>query len=130
MRGDDILQRLIQMAVKTVQLVEVLPSTTTTKHLGQQLLRSATSGGANYQEARGAESRNDFAHKLGVALKEVCETHYWLRLADGLKLANRETLQPLMQETTELSRILASSVRTAKAGSSATSKPQQVTGNR
>lgn len=119
MKGDNIFERLVSIAVQTVQVVETLPATSTAKHLGQQLVRSATSGGANSQEARGAESRNDFAHKLGVALKEVCETHYWLRLVEGLQLAAAQQLQPLLQETLELSRILASSIRTAKATAAA-----------
>lgn len=129
MKGDNIFERLVSIAVQTVQVVEALPATSTAKHLGQQLVRSATSCGANYQEARGAESRNDFAHKLGVALKEVCETHYWLRLVEGLQLAAAQRLQPLLQETLELSRILASSIRTAKATSTAT-KLQEAKDNR
>jgi four helix bundle protein len=129
MKGDNIFERLVSIAVQTVQVVETLPTTATGKHLGQQLVRSATSGGANYQEARGAESRNDFAHKLAVALKEIREAHYWLRLVEGLQMAPAEPLRPLLQETLELSRILASSIRTARA-SSAAAPSEQGTGNR
>lgn len=129
MKGDDIFERLVFIAVKTVRIVETLPATSTAKHIGQQLVRSATAGGANYQEARGAESRNDFAHKLGVALKEIREAHYWLRLVAGLELAEAGSLQWLLQETLELTRILASSIRTAKASSPA-ARPEQGTENR
>ncbi len=100
--------------VETVCIVEALPHTPTTRHIGQQLVRSATSGGANYQEARGAESRSDFVQKLGISLKETRETHYWLRLLDGLGLGTASRLQRLLRETLELSRMLAASIRTAK----------------
>ena len=133
MKGDNIFERLLHIAVETVRLVEALPTTATAKHIGQQLVRSSTSAGANYQEARGAESRNDFAHKLGVALKEVCETHYWLRLVDGLQLTRTPRAQPLVQETLELSRILAASIRTSKANTNHNhpeDNRQQATGGR
>lgn len=133
MKGDNIFERLLHVAVETVKLVEALPTTVTAKHIGQQLVRSSTSAGANYQEARGGESRNDFAHKLGVALKEVCETHYWLRLVDGLKLTSTPRIRPRVQETLELSRILAASIRTSKAntnGSQPQDNRQQATGGR
>ena len=98
MKGDDIFERLVCIAVKTVRIVETLPATATAKHLGQQLVRSATAGGANYQEARGAESRNDFAHKLGVALKETREAHYWLRVVAGLEMAERARSRPFFEK--------------------------------
>jgi four helix bundle protein len=48
--------------------------------LSRQLLRAGTSVGANVEEANQAESRADFIHKISIALKEACETNYWLRL--------------------------------------------------
>jgi four helix bundle protein len=129
MKGDNIYERLVKLGVEAVHVVEALPSTASAKHIGHQLMRSATSAGANYQEARGAESRNDFAHKLGVALKELHETHYWLRLLAGLGWVTADRLERLLRESWELSRILASSIRTAKAGYAA-SQAQQETGNR
>ncbi len=129
MKGDNIFDRLVNIGVATVELAEALPSTPSAKHIGHQLVRAATSAGANYQEARGAESRNDFAHKLGVALKETREAHYWLRLVQGAKLAASDQLQPLLRETQELTQILASSIRTARSNS-ATTRPEQGAGNR
>lgn len=117
MKGDNIFERLVKVGVGVVNLTEALPGTPSARHIGQQLVRSATSAGANYQEARGAESRNDFAHKLGVALKELHEAHYWLKLLGGLGWITAEGLQPLLHESWELSRILGSSIRTARAGS-------------
>ena len=89
-----------------------------------------TSAGANYQETRGGESKNDFAHKLGVALKEVGETHYWLRLVEGLQMTTAPRARPLLQETLEPSRILAASIRTSKASAKTQATPEEPPDNR
>jgi len=78
-----------------------------------QLVRAATGGGANYEEARGAESRADFVHKTSVAAKEVREALYWLRLIQQAKLVDAN-VAPLIQEANELLAILSSSVKTAR----------------
>jgi four helix bundle protein len=80
--------------------------------MGLQIVRSATSAGANYQEARHAESRADFVHKIGVAAKELGETLYWLRLLDKLGLL--PTGSGLPREADELIAILVASARTAR----------------
>src|SRR5207302_7526170 len=80
-------ERCTCFSVAVVRLVAVLRQTTTGKHIADQLLRSATSIGANVHEARGAESRADFIHKMQVALKETRETHYWLSLVEKSELA-------------------------------------------
>ena len=80
MKGDDISERLIEFAVRVLRLVDSLPKTLVGKHIGSQLARAATASGANYEEGRGAESRADFIHKLGIAFKEGRESRYWLKL--------------------------------------------------
>jgi len=80
-----------------------------------QLLGSGTSPGANYEEARGAESRRDFVHKLGIALKELLETRYWLRVGAGANLMAGEALRTVLPEVDALRRILGTSKRTASA---------------
>jgi hypothetical protein len=75
MKGDDIAARLVALAVVVVKLVGALPDTPAGKHVAGQLLRSGTSPGANYEEARGAESRRDFVHKVGIALKELLRSN-------------------------------------------------------
>ena len=77
------------------------------------MLRSGTSAGANYEEARGAESRRDFVHKVGIALKELQETRYWLRVVAGANLAPHSALQEVLPEVDALCRILGTSKRTA-----------------
>jgi four helix bundle protein len=81
--------------------------------LGRQLLRSATSIGANVEEADAAETRKDFIHKMGIARKEAQETRYWLKLLRA-GLQDGEQLNALMTEADELARILSSIVRNAR----------------
>ena len=114
MKGDDIADRLVQLAVKVIRVVDALPDTATGKHVAGQLLRAGTSPGANYEEARGAESRRDFIHKLGIALKELQETYYWLRVAARANLVDSD-LGDVITEVSELCRIVGKSRVTARA---------------
>lgn len=114
MKGDDIAARLLDLGVACLRLATALETTTIGKHVARQLIRSSTSGGANYEEARSAESPADFAHKAAVAAKEVGETAYWLKLTQRAQLATPEELDPWVQEAGELVRILAASARTAR----------------
>jgi four helix bundle protein len=78
-----------------------------------QWIRSATSAGANYEEARAAESGLDFAHKVSIAAKEAREARYWLLLvaeAEWLK----SDVSGLIRESGELTAILLASARTAR----------------
>jgi four helix bundle protein len=79
-----------------------------------QAFRAATSAGANYQEARRAESRADFVHKVGLAAKELGETLYWLQLVTRLRHMPNAT-SALVREADELVAILVASGRTARA---------------
>jgi len=79
-KGDDIARRLMAFAVETLALAGQLPKSFVGRHVAAQWIRSATSAGANYEEARGGESRADFVHKLGVATKEIREVCYWVEL--------------------------------------------------
>ena len=79
-RGDDIADRLLDLAAAVLRLLPALANAPEAKAVTKQLERCAPAGGANYEEARGAESRSDFIHKVRIALKEVRETRYRLRL--------------------------------------------------
>ncbi|OGV21315.1 MAG: hypothetical protein A2X47_12065 [Lentisphaerae bacterium GWF2_38_69] len=68
----------------------------------KQLLRSATSIGANYREANRAESKKDFIHKISIVLKETSETNYWLELLSELDLHKNSELKLLLKESSEL----------------------------
>ena len=82
-RANTLEQRLIQFAVDIVSLVGQLPQNPQAKHIGNQILRSGTAAAPNYGEARAAESRGDFIHKLRICLKELNETGIWLRILQG-----------------------------------------------
>ena len=113
-RGSDIALRLIRLSVAVIRLVDRLTTTVWGRHVGLQVVRASTSAGANYQEARHAESRADFVHKVGIAAKELAESLYWLRLVAELDLFP-DQLPDLLRETDELIAILVASARTARA---------------
>src|SRR5262249_11821099 len=71
--GERLAERFLAFAVGILNLVGKLPNTAAGQHVARQLLRCGTSPGANYEEARGAESRADFTHKMGIVLKELKE---------------------------------------------------------
>lgn len=102
----NIQERSFEFGVRVVRLVDRLPRTTAGIKIGQQLIDAGTSVGANMQEADAAESRKDFIHKTGIALKEAKESHYWLRLVDVTLLPKDGEVQALLQEARELSLIL------------------------
>ena len=83
--------------------------------LGEQLLRSGTSIGANLEEANAGQSRADFVSKCNIALKEARETHYyWLRLFEKTKVVSVERLRELTTESNELVAILTTIVKSAR----------------
>lgn len=114
MEREDFGVRTRKMAVRVISLAQAMPKTYVGRHIASQVLRSGTSVGANYCEARGAESRADFAHKLQVALKELRETMYWLEVIRDAGLVRADRLDPLMREVNELTAISVKSVLTAK----------------
>ncbi|MEO0077913.1 MAG: four helix bundle protein [candidate division WOR-3 bacterium] len=107
-------ERLLTFATGCLKLTDRMARTASARHISSQVIRSATSAGANYQEARGAESRADFVHKLQVVLKELRETQYWLMLVQRAGLAPAGALAPLLTEADELIRMVVKSVLTAK----------------
>ncbi len=114
-KGDNIQERLVGFAVAVIDLCGSLPETPAGRHIAGQLLRCGTSPAPNYGEARGAESRNDFVHKLKVVLKELNESQVWLDIANQSKLVSSDQVVSIRQECVELSKIVNSSVQTAKA---------------
>jgi four helix bundle protein len=114
----DLEQRLLEYAAAIIRLVEQLPASRAGNHVAGQLLRSGTSALPNHGEAQAAESRRDFIHKLKICHKELKESARWLRLIQRVPLLAEETVGPLLSETDELTRIFASSIRTAEANRS------------
>jgi four helix bundle protein len=115
-RADQLEERLIEFAARVVRLTSALPKTTAVRHISLQILRAGTAPAPNYAEARGAESRADFIHKMGIVRKELNETSVWLRLLLRIVEENPENIVAILAENDELGRIIGASVKTAKAG--------------
>jgi len=113
-KGDDIQERLINFAVAIIELVGEIPNTVAGRHVAGQLVKSGTSPAPNYSEARGAESRKDFIHKLGIVLKELNESDVWLVILIKSKLLPEPRVKPILKECRELSKIINQSIKTAK----------------
>ena len=114
-RKYDLLERLIDFGSRVLDVAEALPNTRVGNHIAGQLIRCGTSPASNYSEAVSAESRNDFLHKVKIALKELRETSVWLafiRRRSLIKPSSR--LDPICKECHELTAILVTSVKTAE----------------
>ena len=109
--------RLLDFAARCGLVVDALPETRMGRHVAGQLVRCGTSSAPNYAEACAAESRNDFIHKLGIALKELRESRVWLKLCIKCKLLPAARLVALTDECNQLMKILGKSVVTATTNS-------------
>ncbi len=111
---DELEDRLVKFAVGIIKLTEIIPDIHAGNHIAKQLLRSGTSPASNYGEARGAESRADFIHKLGIVAKEINESGIWLNIIEGSSLLKKEYISDLRNECAELGKIIVVSIKTAK----------------
>ena|SRR5437867_3622956 len=111
-KADDLQDRLVDFAVRIINLASRLPKTPAGRHVAGQILRSGTSPAPNYGEARAAESQADFVHKLHVSLKELNETAIWLQMIEKSRMIEAQQLADLIEENRQLSRILTSSIKT------------------
>lgn len=108
-------ERLLEFAVRVIRVTESMNRSPAGIYVADQLLRSATSPYGHHGEAEGAESRDDFIHKLRVCYKELREARRWLRLVQRTPLvANPALLDGVVTEAGELVRIFAASIRTAE----------------
>jgi four helix bundle protein len=110
----DLAERTRQFSLRVIQLVDNLPRRKSTTVIGNQLLRSATSIGANYRSARRGRSRVEFISKLNIALEEADESLYWLELLSEAKLAPSLQINGLLDEANQLVAILTASAKTAR----------------
>lgn len=102
----DILQRTLDFSLKVIEFYQTLDQSEIGKILGKQFLRSATSVGANLQEAQGGQSKADFISKVSIAYKEIREANYWLELIDRSSIGCDPLIcEMLKDETSELSKI-------------------------
>jgi four helix bundle protein len=101
----DLEERTTKLGKSIIMFLKEISETTMTKPIISQLLRSATSIGANYCEADDAESKKDFEHKLGICKKEARETKYWLEMLKTIKPELSGKINLLAQEAKELNLI-------------------------
>ena len=114
MTPDELKKRTKQFGLRVIRLVESLPKTKTATTIGNQLLRSGTSVGANYRAACRGRSKAEFIAKLGVVEEEADESVYWIEMLVEAKILNPDSLAQLLAEANELTAIMAKSRKTAK----------------
>jgi four helix bundle protein len=113
--GTNLVVRTKAFALRVIRLYSALPKTTLGQVIGKQMLRSGTSVGAQYREARRARSRAEFISKTQAAIQEIEETAYWIELLCDASIIPAKRLTDLQRETSELTAMLVRSVKTAKA---------------
>jgi four helix bundle protein len=114
MNADELGKRTQDLGLRITRLVDSLPMTIAGRAIGNQLLRAATSVGANYRAARRAISRREFSAKIAIVCEESDESEYWLRMIVDARLLPRLRLQSLQTETQELMRIFAATRRSLR----------------
>ncbi len=116
MKETDLKVRTKKFALRVIHLVEALPRNRTADVIGKQLLRSATSVGANYRAACRARSPAEFRSKMGIVEEEADESAYWLELLTEANLVAPHRVADLLSESNELVAITVASIRTARRG--------------
>ena len=114
MDKEDLKKRTKKFALDIIKLIEDFPKTKTGDVIGRQLLRSATSVGANYRAACRARSQADFISKLGIVEEEADESLFWLELTLESGLISEDKTAALISEADELTAIFTASRKTAK----------------
>ena len=111
---DEFAERLLQFSVRIIKLANLLPKTPAGFAIASQLIKAATSIGANFIEAQDASSARDFVQKLSISLREAREAIYWLRVILRAGLLPSDLVQAEIQECDEIIAILISSVKSSK----------------
>ena len=111
----DLKERTKQFALRAIKLIDALPRKRSAEVIGRQLLRSATSVGANYRAARRARSTAEFQAKLGIVEEEADESVYWMELIVESGLMKPALVEALLDEAREITAIIVSSIKTSKA---------------
>ena|SRR5690606_14468834 len=113
MRENDLLDRTFNFGVNTLLLLRTLPNNEEMRVIKNQLIKSSTSVGANYEGAQAASSKADFNNKIKIVLREARESNYWFRLIIALGYKS-EKMQTLLQESKELKNIFGAIVAKMK----------------
>ena len=114
MDEQDFKQRTKKLALRVIELVEVLPHGRTADVIARQLLRSATSVGANYRAACRGKSTADVMAKLAIVEEEADETAYWIELLIEAAIVPQAQLADLLKETDEIVAMTVASIKTLR----------------
>jgi len=114
MNREEMKARTKTFALRVIRLVGTLPRSPVADVIGKQLLRAATSVGANYRAACRARSKAEFIAKMGTVEEESDECLYWLELLVEAKLVKHDQVADLMREADEITAIIVSSIQTAR----------------
>jgi four helix bundle protein len=110
----DLIERSSKFGINNIKLAKQIPSSCINNPLVTQLIRSATSVGANYMEADGAQSKKDFQHKISICKKEAKETMHWLKMVYAANQQLSPNCKILYQEAKELSLIFSAIIISSK----------------
>lgn len=111
---EDLNQLCFKFSLETIGLLQSLKQVSLYKPIADQLLRAATSIGANVTEAKSASSRKDFTRYYEIALKSANETKYWLQLTHASYVKDNKAIVQLLEKLEKIIRILASSIMSLK----------------
>ncbi len=114
MNREEMKARTKKFALRVIRLVGTLSRSSTADIIGKQLLRAATSVGANYRAACRARSNAEFIAKLGIVEEESDECLYWLELLLEADLVKQDQVADLLKEADEITAIVVSSIQTAR----------------
>lgn len=106
--------RTKQFALRIIKLSEALPNTKSANVINNQILRSATSVGANYRASLRAKSDADFLYKISIVTEEADETLFWLELIEESRILPQDRIKDLIQEANELTAIFTSIAKKTK----------------
>ncbi|MBI4252682.1 four helix bundle protein [Candidatus Uhrbacteria bacterium] len=114
MDKNELRKRTKEYALRIIKLVSALPKTSTGRAIGNQLVRSGTSVGANYRAALRARSRAEFASKLGIVVEEADESAFWLEVIIDGGLLKPALVEPLLEETNHILAIMINTCRSVR----------------
>ena len=121
-KREELRDRTKAFALRVIRLVDSLPKTRAADVIARQLLRSATSVGANYRAAKRARSAAEFLAKLGIVEEEADESVYWMELIVESEMLPHERLEDLLNEGNEIVAMIVASIRTARESNKVKSK--------
>lgn len=114
MTSEELKNRTKKLAVSIIRFIETLPKCDSTKIIGKQIVRSATSRAANYRATCRARSKADFVNKIGIVEEEADETLFWLELLIECGKVQQEDIVSLQKEVNEVAAIFSASHKTTK----------------